>query len=371
MKVPARLVALCITVCLCLPAAAQQYIVTNDNASGSTNSATVLKVSNTGQVKVLQTYPTGGPAAGGAFFALTGVATAHVGTNTCVFVSNGGNSTIAAFTLSTTTGVLTAVAGSPFSYGVTGAQTSGIGLAVAANKFLYAGNSISVSISAIRISSACALKGLKTYTVAGPPDGLKVTPNGKYLIAAYLGQVDSFQINPTSGALTETGPLAAQGTSAGVEISCDSSTAYFGDAGTDIQIEAYSISSSGQLALLNNFTDSHGVNSNGVQLSPDGSTLYVSNTMSAQVTALTTSPGGGLSFANIVTVNGSPTFLLNLAFGRSGKNLFLSEVASEEEVGSFAASGATLTEVTGSPFNVINNGADAGSFITIPGKVCQ
>ena len=368
MKSPARLIALLI---LAVPAAAQQYIVTNDNASGSTNSATVLKVSNAGQVKVLQTYSTGGPAAGGAFFALTGVATAHVGTNTCVFVSNGGNSTIAAFTLSTTTGVLTAVAGSPFSYGVTGAQTSGIGLAVAANKFLYAGNSISVSISAIRINSSCALRGLKTYSVAGPPDGLRVTPNGKYLIAAYLGQVDSFQINPTSGALTEIGPLVSQGTSAGVEISCDSTTAYFGDAGTDIQVEVYSIGSTGQLSLLNNFTDSHGVNSNGLVLSPDGSTLYVSNTMSNQVTALTTSTGGGLSFGNIVSVNGSPTFVLNVAFGKSGKNLFLSEQASEEAMGSFAANGTSLTEVTGSPFNVINNGADAGSFATIPGKVCQ
>jgi 6-phosphogluconolactonase len=371
MKFSARPTVLLILACLCLPAAAQQYIVTNDNAFGSINSATVLKVSTTGQMKVLQTYPTGGPSAGGAFFALMGVASARVGTNTCVFVSNGGNSTIAAFTLNTTTGVLTAVAGSPFSYGASGAQTSGVGLAVAANKFLYAGNSISTSISAIRINSTCALKGLKTYSVAGPPDGLKVTPNGKFLIAAYLGQVDSFQINATTGALTELGPIAAQGTSAGVEISCDSTTAYIGDAASNIQVEVYSISSSGQLSLLNNFTDSSGVNSNNVVLSPDGSTLYVSNTMSAQITALTTSAGGGLTFGNIVTVNGSPSFVLNLAFGKNGKNLFLSEVASEEEAGSFTASGTTLTEVTGSPFNVINNGGDAGSFATIPGKVCQ
>lgn len=369
MKSSALLVVLLIAACL--PASAQQYIVTNDNAFGSTNSATVLKVSTSGQVKVLQTYTTGGPAAGGAFFALTGVASARVGTNTCVFVSNGGNSTIAAFTLNTTTGALTTVAGSPFSYGASGAQTSGIGLAVAANKFLYAGNTISTSISAIRISSTCALKGLKTYTVAGPPDGLKVTPNGKTLIAAYLGQVDSFQINATTGALTEVGPIVAQGTSAGVEISCDSSTAYIGDAGTEIQIEVYSIGSSGQLTLLNNFTDTHGDNSNGVVLSPDGSTLYVSNTMSNQVSALTTSTGGGLSFGNIVTVNGTPTFVLNVAFGKSGKDLFLMEQASEEAIGSFAASGTTLTELTGSPFNVINNGADAASFTTIPGKVCQ
>jgi 6-phosphogluconolactonase (cycloisomerase 2 family) len=368
-----RLLWWMVAVCLSLPHTllAQQYIVTNDNVFNATNSTTVLQVNNAGKVKVLKTYTTGGASSGGSYFAVTGVTWAHTSSNYCVFVSNGGASTIAAFTLAPSTGVLTTVAGSPFSYGVSGAQQFSIGLAQAGNKYLFAGNTAFNSISELQISPTCGLTLVKTYSVPGPPDGMKVTPNGKFLIAAYLGQVDSFSINPTTGALTELGPLTSQGTAAGVEISCDSSTAYFGDAATNIQVEVFSISSSGKLAELNNFNDSSGVNSNNVLLSPDGSTLYVSNTMSNQITALTTGPGGALTFGSITAVNGTPVFVLNLAMGKSGKDLFVMEQNSVEGIGSLAANGTSLTEVLGSPFSGINNGDDPPSFTTIPGKVCH
>ena len=365
----ARLFALLAAVCLCLPLAlpAQQYIITNDDVFTGTNTASVLKVSSTGKVKLLQTYSTGGLTAGAGLFALTGVASTHTGTNTCVFVSNGGDSTIAAFTFNHTTGVLTTVSGSPFSDGETGPQSSGIGLAAAGNKFLFAGNTGFNTISALSISSTCALTLIKTFPTPGLPDGLKTTPNGKFLLTAYVGSVDSFQINSTTGMLTELGPFFPQGPAAGVEISCDSTTAYFGDAvisGT--QVEVFSISSSGQLTELNNFVNSNGKDSNGVLLSPDGGTLYVSNTLSSSVTALTTSSGGGLTYGSTTTLNGSPLFTLNLAFGKSGKDLLVSE---ENAVGSLTANGTTLTEVPGSPFNFIAT-ENVPGMITLPGKVC-
>jgi 6-phosphogluconolactonase (cycloisomerase 2 family) len=369
MKNHVRLFALLAAGCLCLPLAlpAQQYIITNDNISNGTNTASVLKVSATGKVKLLQTYSTGGTSAGGGLFAINAIASAHSGTNTCVFVSNGGNSTISAFTFSPSTGVLTAVSGSPFPDGETGLQSSGIGLAAADNKFLYAGNTAFGTVSALRISSTCALKLIKTFPTAGTPDGMKVTPNGKFLLIAYIGDVDSFQINTSTGMLAELGPFVPQGPASGVEISCDSTTAYFGDAIiSGQQVEAFSISSSGQLAELNNFTNSNGSDSNGVELSPDGSTLYVSNTLSSQVSALTTGPNGALTFGTITTLNGSPVFTLNTGFGKSGKNLFVSEL---NAIGSLAANGTTLTEISGSPFVFIGTEA-VPSMITLPGKVC-
>ena len=365
----ARLLALLAAVYFCLPLAlpAQQYIITNDDVFSGTNTASVLKVSATGRVKLLQTYSTGGLTAGGGFFALTGVASTHTGTNTCVFVSNGGDSTISAFTFNPATGVLTTVSGSPFSDGETGQQSSGIGLAAAANKFLFAGNSGFDTISALRISSTCALKLIKTFPTPGNPDGLKTTPNGKFLLAAYVGSVDSFQINSTTGMLTELGPFFPLGPAAGVEISCDSTTAYFGDAvSIGMQVEVFAISSSGQLTELNSFTNSSGTDSNGVELSPDGATLYVSNTLSSSVTALTTGAGGALTFGSITTLNGSPFFTLNLAFGKSGRDLLVSE---ENAVGSLTANGTTLTEVPGSPFNFIAT-ENVPGMITLPGKVC-
>ena len=105
------------------------------------------------------------------------------------------------------------------------------------------------------IKPNCALKKGKTVNAAGSPIGMKATPDGKYLLTAYLGQVDSFQIKNTKGGLVELGPFSANGATAGVEISCDSSTAYFGDASSEIEVEVYSISSAGKLTEINNFTN--------------------------------------------------------------------------------------------------------------------
>src|SRR5437660_7585564 len=136
------------------------------------------------------------------------------------------------------------------------------------------------------------------------PSGLMVTPNGKYLITTGLGPVDSFQINYSTRQLTELGPFSAQGTTMGVEISCDSSTVYFGDApSNETQIEVFSISPTGELSEINNFIDHHGADSSSVLLSPDETTLYVGNNNSRQITALSVGPGGTLSYGSTTTLN--------------------------------------------------------------------
>ena len=167
-------------------ALAQQYIFTNDNVANSGNSTTALSVNSKGAVKLLKTYPTGGKSAGSGYFALSPITSAKIRLGTCLFVSNGGDSTIAAFQVNLFLGTLTAVHGSPFSDGATGAQHFGVGLA-ADNHFLFAGNTNNNSISVMRINANCSLKALKMFTVPGSPSGMKVTPNGDYLIAAYIG----------------------------------------------------------------------------------------------------------------------------------------------------------------------------------------
>ena len=109
-----------------------------------------------GAVKLIKTYPTGGKSAGAGYFALSPITSAKTRLGTCLFVSNGGDSTIAAFQMNLFQGTLTAVHGSPFSDGVTGAQRLGVGLA-AAGHFLFAGNTNNNSISVLRISSNCSL----------------------------------------------------------------------------------------------------------------------------------------------------------------------------------------------------------------------
>jgi len=349
-------------------ALAQQYIFTNDNVANSANSTTALTVSGKGAVKVLKTYPTGGKSAGNGYFALSPVTSAKTRLGTCLFVSNGGDSTIAAFQMNLFDGGLTAVHGSPFSDGVNGAQRLGMGLA-AGGSVLFAGNTVNNSISVLRISSRCSLKLLKQVTVPGPPAGMKVTPDGAFLIVAYIGQVDSFKVDARTGDLTELGPFTPKGSAAGVDISCDGTTAYFGDTASGTQVEVFSISSSGELKELNNFTNKNGESSNNVILSLDGKHLYVSNTMSNQITTLSVGSNGALTYDSTLKLNKAGVYALGLATG-TGLDLFVSEQNTSESIGVLTAKRGALKEVPGSPFKVIKNGSDPAGLTAVP-KACN
>ncbi len=349
-------------------APAQQYIFTNNNVANSTNSTTALTVSVKGTLKILKTYSTGGKSAGSGYFAVSTVTSSKTRLGDCLFVSNGGDSTVAAFQMNLFDGSLTAVKGSPFSDGVSGAQHLGIGLATAGS-LLFAGNTNNNSISVLTISSGCSLKVLKQITVPGSPAGMKATPNGQFLIAAYIGQIDSFKIDSKTGDLTELGPFNPKGTASGVDISCDGTTAYFGDTATNTQVEVFSVGSSGELKELNNFTNKNGESSNNVMLSIDGTHLYVSNTMSNEITTLSVGANGALTYDSTLKLKKPGLYALGLATG-TGLDLFVSEENNPESIGVLAAVGGILKEVPGSPFPVIKNGSDPAGLTAVP-KSCN
>jgi 6-phosphogluconolactonase len=350
-------------------ALAQQYIFTNDNVANSTNSTTAVSVNGKGVGKLIKTYSTGGKSAGSGYFALSPITSAKTRLGTCLFVSNGGDSTIAAFQINLFHGTLTTVHGSPFSDGASGAQHYGVGLA-AGGHFLFAGNTNNNSISVLRISANCSLTAVKMVTAPFSPAGMKVTPNGDYLIVAYVGQVDSFAIDSSTGDLTELGPFTPKGSAEGVEISCDGSIAYFGDASSNTQVEAFSISSSGELKELNSFTNKNGESSDNIILSADGKHLYVSNTMSNQITTLSVGSNGSLTYDNTVKLNKPGTYALGMATSTSGANLFVSEESNPEAIGILAADGNTLKEVGDSPFHIVKNGGDPAGLTAVP-RACN
>lgn len=375
MKIPNRLpsvVSLAFLMCaLFSPASqAQQYVYANndDDSGGDHNMVTAFNVNAAGQMTLINTYPTGGLGTGG-FNAVTSITTARVGSSYCLFVSNGGSNNISAFSIKSADGTLTPVAGSPFASGGEG-NNYDIGLAVGDNKLLFAGNTVSSNISVFGIKSGCALKLSRTYTTPGPPDGMKVTPNGKYLIEANLGSPDSWQIDYNTATLKELGPFSAQGTSAGVDISCDGTTAYFGDAGTNTQIEVYSISATGQLTEINNYTNTDGQNSNNVLLSANGKLLYVGEVVSNQVETLSVGSGGALTFDSVTKLNvGQFNSVLGMATVKNGTDIFVAETG-PAQIGVLAASGTTLTEVANSPFPLNDNFAFIIGLTAIPTKVC-
>jgi len=349
----------------------QQFLYTNDNIS-KTNSTTALKVKTGGALKVLKTYTTGGAGAGGqVYFGLSSITSAQTSSETCLFVSNGGNSTIAAFTVDLSTGGLKAVSGSPFSYGVSGAQEGGIGLAAGNGELLFAGNTTDNSIALLKISPNCALAAANKYKLSGSPDGMKVTPNGAYLVASYFGgQVDSFKIGYSAGTLTELGPFSSKGATAGVDISCNGSFAYFGDLAANTQVEVFSIGTKGKLKAVHNFTNSNGENSSSVLLSANGEKLYVSNTQSNEITTLSVGSKGGLTYDTTVKLNKPGMYALGLTMGENNPHLFVSEQGNPEAIGVLTPKGKTVKEVTGSPFHVIDNGDNPAGVAAVPALTC-
>jgi hypothetical protein len=183
--------------------------------------------------------------------------------------------------------------------------------------------------------------------------------------------VDSFAIDYATGGLTELGPFQPAGAAAGVEISCNSATAYFGDAANNTQVEAFSISSTGGLKELNNFKNNNGQSSNNVMLSVDGKHLYVSNTMSSQITTLSVGSNGDLTWDSTVNLKKPGQFALGLGEGTSGADIFVSEQNNPEAIGVLAASDGNLKEVVGSPFAVLKNGSDPAGLTLLPAKSCH
>jgi 6-phosphogluconolactonase len=350
---------------------AQQYVYANndDDSGGDHNQVTAFKVTNTGQMKQINVYPTGGLGTGG-LNALNSIVAAKVGSNVCLFVSNGGSNNVSAFTIKPSDGTLTTVTGSPFASGGEG-NNYNIGLAVADNRLLFAGNTVSNNISVFGIKSSCALELGKTYNTAGSPDGMKVTPNGQFLVEANIGSPDVWQIDYSNGTLTELGPFSSQGGTAGVDISCDGTTAYFGDAGSDTEVEVYSISSTGELTEINNYTNNNGQNSNNVMLSADGKLLYVSEVDSNQVETLSVGSNGALTFDSVVSLRVSEfNSTLGMATVPSGKGIFVAE-DSPAQVAVLAAKGTSLKEVPNSPFVINDNFAFVIGITAVPGKSCK
>jgi 6-phosphogluconolactonase len=121
-----------------------------------------------------------------------------------VYVVNNLNGTgsVSAFTIDTSTGALSAVAGSPFA---AGANPNDVEVHPS-GRFLYAGNSVSGSVSGYTIS---ATTGALTPMAASPffsPFGVRslaMHPTGKFLYATSAGaNLSGYAIDATTGTLT-------------------------------------------------------------------------------------------------------------------------------------------------------------------------
>ena len=368
-----------------LAAAQGTFVYTNDDEPFAPNTVSGFSVASSGTLTLMPGSPflTGGTGGGGGFFAVNRTRAGIVGN--CLFASNTVSNDVSAFTIDSTTGALTLVAGSPFPTGDLG-DGAGIALAPTPNgMFLMATNAVSVTV--FSVATGCALTpiaGSPFPLLVFGPDGIKVSANGSFLAVAEGSQYEMLSI-ASSGALTSVGgfPITGGQFGAGVDINCASDLLFGGEAnGTETIVDGYSIASSGTLTPVKGspfeVESGTGVNSNFVLLGAKPGTkpvahsklLFVSNQFSNTITVFSVGSKGALSL-----VKGSP-FPISSTFFPSGMDtspdgslLYVSNGNNAVNVFSVSSKGV-LTEVAGSPFTTGQPGGLL-SLAGFPSRACK
>jgi len=223
---------------VCSTSLASSHVITNDdNCTSTSNTSSIYSLNTTtGALTLGRVLQTGGQGDCGGFFAQAGAAIAQ--SAKCLFIYDGGTSDIAAFQVPalTKTGNYTNAA-------LNGAFPGGSVALTPNGKFLYATYAGSENVGAWSVGTNCVLTFIAAYTASAGPDayaGLKVTPNGGALLvsAVDLGDIEMFNINPTTGVLTDVGFVAVNTFSAcatdgclpeGIDITKDSKMAVIGN----------------------------------------------------------------------------------------------------------------------------------------------
>lgn len=377
----AALLTIC---CLSMPQAAlhgndiPQFLYTNDNSIIGSNTSTGFSVSGAALTPIPGSpFLTGGrgsgPPASDGIQAIASAALAPA--QRCLFVSDGLSSDVAAFQINPQTGALAAAPGSPYATH-SGGDSQWIGVAVApSNKYVFAGDYRSSAISAFALASDCSLQFLQIYPTPLYPEGMKVTPDGRFLVVAYSGtEADTFAIG-SDGSLTENGPFQTAGPVQSVDVLCNSRIAVFADTALKTEVEGFQISANGVLTALpgSPYKFNSGENSNTLAVNYGGNEIFISNQASVTQTALAfgakrpyLSLVAGSPFAN--PAYGQPA---GMAFNAAGNVLFVADDSPTPQITVYNInSGGTLTNAPGSP---LFTGAGEGFFslAAVPAPVCK
>lgn len=342
------------------------FLYVNDNV----NAANTVSAFSIDQATGLLTLVAGSPfvtggAGGGGFFAANNIAVAS--NKNLLFVSNPGSSTIAVFSVNPNTGVLTAVAGSPFAGG--GNMGSSGALEVnQAGDLLLVGNDGSNNIAVFAVAANGALTA-----VAGSPfaanhsngvltygtrvDGMRLNGNGSvlYVTGASSGVVGAFNV-AGNGALTAlvASPFASPILGRSVtSIDLDALSGFAITGSTGGRLAVFSVDGVGNLISIIQVSTGNGGfkalgsgNQQAITYAPDGSKVILS--------------GGGANGVSVVSVDtagqltdaiGSTFAAANSGFGYSAihpNNLWLysAEVGASNVVEFFnmAANGSLTSQ---------------------------
>jgi 6-phosphogluconolactonase (cycloisomerase 2 family) len=314
--------------------------------------------------------------------ALTSLGTVSLGSETSdlaitakgnfIYAANNGNSTISGFAINPTTGALTAVPGSPFAAGP-GCATDWVH---PSGKFVYCEN-FNGSISAYSINPTT---GTLTQIAGSPFPGpsyqgtsdMRGTPNGHFLyVGPYTGGVGAFSINQTTGALTAvTGSPFAAGSGTSVAIADPSSKFLYveNNAGGEVPLFIFSIDPStgaltqtGAQGLVGAGALWLGFTSGTAAVTYTPTFAYATNSGSKSITELSIASGG------LVSITGSPLADSNgpqASVATSNRKFFYTG-NSNGSISEYKIGGTgPLSKIAGSPIKGLTNpvGMAIGSF---------
>jgi len=219
---------------------------------------------------------------------------------TFLYVGNAASDNISVFSIDAGTGVLTAVAGSPFPTG-----PSPLNMQVSpSGEFLYVTLEESttgiVEVFSINQGVLTPLLPNNLFTTGGNPYGIAISASGGFLYTANTrdSSISEFMINP-DGSLAEISGSPIGGTnSAPVALFIDKSGKflYVANLGSS-NLAAYTIGSDGTLTLLSGSPFSTGTNPSSIVSDSSGKYLFVGNGSGIQSFSLDSGTGALTSVA--------------------------------------------------------------------------
>ncbi len=345
---------------------------------GATGTKYILVAADSGQVITFEVTPAAVTGTSpGASVQSTGVTVLNsppTATIQFAYVANVISNNISAYAINAGTGVLTAVAGSPFS---TGASTFPSSVTVdPTGKFAYVANNGSNNVSAYTINAGTgaltAVGGSPFATGAGTsPSSVTVDPTGKFAYVANFSSsnVSAFSINPGNGALTAvSGSPFSLGSSGAhpqsVTVDPTGKFVYVGNGDVNT-VSAFSINAgNGALTAVpgSPFTVAGPVS---VTVDPTGKFLYVANELlpTGTVSAFTINPGSGA----LTAVAGSPfaagTQADSVTVDLTGKFVYVANLGSNTVSAFMINAGTGALTAVGSP---VAAGTEPSSVTTDP-----
>ena len=256
---------------------------------------------------------------------------------------------VAAYREDPNSGVLTAVAGSPFAAGL-GAHSVALH---PSKKYLYVANSGESDISLFTIGSKGELTEVTPRPAAGTvPMLLTMDSAGTHLYVAnsISNDISVFSISSSDGALTVVpgSPFPIGIAPISMKLSPSGNFLYVGGAGSPGLVEAFSLSA-GTLTPIGSYQT--GTNPYGLAIDSTGTYLYTANAGGNSISEFTIDSTGALSEISGSPIGESYSTPAALLVDPSGKYLYVANQGSNNVAAYTIASDGSLTILSNSPFS--------------------